>query len=110
VLDEIGYTPLQRDSATLLFDVVAARYRRRKPIILTSNKSWGKWGEIVPDRVMASAILDRLLHYSVTINISGDSYRLRQHREHGMLPSDRLGKEGSGGESVASKPANPLHS
>jgi DNA replication protein DnaC len=110
VLDEIGYTPLQRDSATLLFDVVAARYRRRKPIILTSNKSWGKWGEILPDRVMASAILDRLLHYSVTINISGDSYRLRQHREHGMLPSDRVGKEGSGGESVASKPANLLHS
>ena len=88
VLDEIGYTPLQPDSATLLFDVVAARYRRCKPIILTSNKSWGKWGEILPDRVMASAILDRLLHYSVTINISGDSYRLRQHREHRMLPSD----------------------
>lgn len=105
VLDEVGYTPLDREAATLLFDVIGARYRRRKPVILTSNKSWGKWGEIMPDRVMASAILDRLLHYSVTINISGESYRLRQHREHGTFPGDILGKEEGDAGSVASKPA-----
>ncbi|PIE51240.1 hypothetical protein CSA37_12575 [Candidatus Fermentibacteria bacterium] len=73
---------------------------------MTSNKSWCQWGEIIPDRVMATAILDRLLHYSVTINISGDSYRLRQHREFGPGYINRSGKEESGGESVAFRPAN----
>jgi len=106
VLDEIGYTPLDHDAATLLFDVIDIRYRKRKPIILTSNKSWGQWGEIIPDRVMATAILDRLLHYSVTINISGDSYRLRQHREFGLSYTTRSGKEESDGRSVAFRPAN----
>jgi len=104
-LDEIGYTPLDNEAATLLFDVIDIRYRKRKPIILTSNKSWGQWGEIIPDRVMATAILDRLLHYSVTINIAGDSYRLRQHREFGMGYINRSGKEERDGKSVAFKPA-----
>jgi DNA replication protein DnaC len=106
VLDEIGYTPLDHDAATLLFDVIDIRYRKRKPIILTSNKSWGQWGEIIPDRVMATAILDRLLHYSVTINISGDSYRLRQHREFGLSYTNRSGKEERDGRTVAFRPAN----
>ncbi len=105
VLDEVGYTPLDRDAATLLFDVIGTRYRRRKPVILTSNKSWGRWGEIMPDRIMATAILDRLLHYSVTINISGDSYRLRQHREHGLLSGGIPGREEGDAGCVASKPA-----
>ena len=104
-LDEIGYTPLDSDAATLLFDVIDIRYRKRKPIILTSNKSWGQWGEIIPDRVMATAILDRLLHYSVTVNIAGDSYRLRQHREFGLSYINRSEKEERNGESVAFKPA-----
>lgn len=109
ILDEIGYVTLDRESATLLFDLVSARYTRRKPIILTSNKSWGSWGEILPDRVMASAILDRLLHYSVTINIAGDSFRLLHHRQHGTFPGNNTGREESGAQCVAFKPANLSH-
>ena len=91
ILDEIGYTPLDRAEATFLFEVVAKRYDRRKPMIVTSNKSWGAWGEILPDQVMTAAILDRLLHRSVTVNIQGESYRLREHRKAGLspLPIDR---------------------
>jgi len=59
ILDEIGYTPLERPEATLLFEIVAKRYDRRKPMIVTSNKSWGAWGDILPDQVMTAAILDR---------------------------------------------------
>lgn len=86
VLDEVGYTPLERPEATFLFEVVAKRYDRKKPMIITSNKSWGAWGEILPDQVMTAAILDRLLHRSVTINIQGESYRLREHRKAGLSP------------------------
>ena len=87
ILDEIGYTPLDRPEATFLFEIVAKRYDRHKPMIVTSNKSWGAWGDILPDQVMTAAILDRLLHRSVTINIQGESYRLRQHRSAGLTPS-----------------------
>jgi DNA replication protein DnaC len=87
ILDEIGYTPLERPEATFLFEIVAKRYDRRKSMIVTSNKSWGAWGDILPDQVMTAAILDRLLHRSVTINIQGESYRLRQHRAAGLEPS-----------------------
>ena len=86
ILDEIGYTPLERPEATFLFELVAKRYERRKPIIVTSNKSWGAWGDILPDQVMTAAILDRLLHRSVTLNIQGESYRLREHRKAGLVP------------------------
>ena len=86
ILDEIGYTPLGRPEATFLFEVVAKRYERRKPMLVTSNKSWGAWGDILPDQVMTAAILDRLLHRSVTINIQGESYRLREHRKAGLAP------------------------
>ena len=87
ILDEIGYTPLERPEATFLFEVVAKRYDRSKSIIVTSNKTWGAWGEILPDQVMTAAILDRLLHRSVTVNIQGESYRLREHRKAGLVPS-----------------------
>ena len=96
ILDEIGYTPLERPEATFLFEVVAKRYQRQKSIIVTSNKSWGAWGEILPDQVMTAAILDRLLHRSVTLNIQGESYRLRQHRKAGLaLRPLEPGKEAS---------------
>ena len=86
ILDEIGYTPLERPEATFLFEVVAKRYDRAKSMVATSNKTWGAWGEILPDQVMTAAILDRLLHRSVTVNIQGESYRLRQHRKAGLAP------------------------
>ncbi len=87
VIDEVGYTPLERPEATFLFEIIAKRYQRQKSIIVTSNKSWGAWAEILPDQVMTAAILDRLLHRSVTINIQGESYRLRQHRKAGLVPA-----------------------
>jgi DNA replication protein DnaC len=94
ILDEVGYTPLERPEATFLFEVVAKRYDRRKSMIVTSNKSWGAWGEILPDQVMTAAILDRLLHRSVTLNIQGESYRLRQHRKAGLAPLPLLAQKG----------------
>ena len=94
ILDEIGYTPLDRPEATFLFEIVAKRYDRQKPMIVTSNKSWGAWGDILPDQVMTAAILDRLLHHSVTINIQGESYRLRQHRTTGLQPTPFTTKKG----------------
>ena len=93
VIDEVGYTKLDHDESVFFFDLVAMRYEKRKSIILTSNKSWGSWGDILPDRVMASAILDRLLHYSVTVNIQGESYRLREHRSIGRIFDQENRKE-----------------
>jgi DNA replication protein DnaC len=90
ILDEIGYLPLESADASFLFEVVSTRYERRKPIILTSNESYGQWGEIFPDTILATALLDRLLHHATTINIRGESYRLRHRRQSGLSGADRL--------------------
>lgn len=84
ILDEVGYLPLESADASFLFEVVSKRYELRKSIILTSNKSYGQWGEIFPDTVLATALLDRLLHHATTINIRGESYRLRHRRQSGL--------------------------
>lgn len=84
ILDEIGYLPLEMADATFLFEVVNKRYQAQKSIILTSNKSFGQWGEIFPDPVLAIALLDRLLHHATTLNIRGESYRLRHRRQAGL--------------------------
>jgi DNA replication protein DnaC len=76
IIDEIGYIPIDRHGANLFFQLVSRRYERGA-IILTSNQSLGAWGEVFGDPVIASAILDRLLHHSITVNIRGDSYRLK---------------------------------
>jgi DNA replication protein DnaC len=76
ILDEVGYFPLDKRAAQCLFQLVSRRYGRSS-IILTSNKSFNEWGDIFPDHVLASAILDRLLHQAVTVNIRGNSYRLK---------------------------------
>jgi DNA replication protein DnaC len=104
ILDEIGYTPRDRSEATFLFEVVAKRYDRRKPMVVTSNKSWGAWGDILPDQVMTAAILDRLLHRSVTINIQGESYRLREHRKAVLYP---LALDQKGGVNSPSDVSSP---
>ena len=88
VLDEVGYVPLERVDATFLFEVVSKRYEAHKSIILTSNKSYGTWDEIFPDAVLATALLDRLLHHSTTINIRGESYRLHHRRQAGFFPEN----------------------
>lgn len=84
ILDEMGYFPLDRLVAQFLFQLVSRRYQKGS-IILTSNKSYGEWGDIFADQVLAAAILDRLLHHSTTINIRGQSYRLREKRKAGVF-------------------------
>ena len=85
VLDELGFLPLEAADATFLFEVVNKRYQASKPIIVTSNKSFGQWGEIFPDSTLAVAVLDRLLHHATTVNIRGESYRLKHRREAGLV-------------------------
>jgi DNA replication protein DnaC len=84
ILDEMGYFPLDRVAAHFLFQLVSRRYRKGS-IILTSNKSFGEWGDIFTDQVLATAILDRLLHFSTTVNIRGQSFRLREKRKAGVF-------------------------
>ena len=93
VIDEMGYLPLDDLGATIFFQLVSARYERGS-IILTSNKSYGDWGSIFGDPIIATAILDRLLHHSTTVNIRGESYRLKERRRAGLLPrTDQQGQE-----------------
>ena len=82
ILDEIGYLPWDRKTAHLFFQVVANRYERASTIF-TSNKVYSEWGEVLGDPVLASAVLDRILHHSTTVNIKGESYRLRVRRKAG---------------------------
>lgn len=84
ILDEVGYLPLNREEASLFFRLLVRRYERAS-LILTSNKSFLDWGEIFNDQVLATAILDRLLHHATTVNIKGESYRLKEKRRAGIL-------------------------
>ncbi len=86
IIDEIGYLPIDPQGANLFFQLISRRYERG-PMVLTSNQSFGSWGDVFGDRVIASAILDRVLHHSVTVNIKGDSYRLREKLKAGLLKS-----------------------
>jgi DNA replication protein DnaC len=90
IVDEIGYLPLSQLEASLFFRLVARRYERAS-LIVTSNKSFLDWGETFNDPVIATAILDRLLHYSTTLNIKGESYRLKEKRRAGLLGRTALG-------------------
>src|SRR6202000_1842938 len=85
VIDEMGYLPLDDLGATIFFQLVSARYERGS-IILTSNKSYGEWGSVFGDPIIATAILDRLLPHSSTGNIRGESYRLKERRKAGLIP------------------------
>jgi DNA replication protein DnaC len=78
VVDEIGYLPVVPGGGNLFFQLVNARYEKGA-MILTSNRGFAEWGEVFGDPVVATALLDRLLHHAVVIQIEGASYRLRQH-------------------------------
>ncbi len=81
IVDEVGYLPLNASQAALLFEVVSQRYEHGS-IVLTNNKSFGQWAEVFSgDEVLASAILDRLLHHSHVISIRRESYRLKDKRK-----------------------------
>jgi hypothetical protein len=76
VIDELGYLPMDQESAHWIFEVVTRRYEKGS-IVLSSNRGFAEWGQVFADPVVASAILDRLLHHATVINIKGKSYRLR---------------------------------
>ena len=84
IIDELGYLPLEKNAATLFFQLVSRRYERAATMI-TTNRSVNEWGEIFGDSVVAAAILDRLLHHSQVLTIRGDSYRLKAKRESGLV-------------------------
>jgi DNA replication protein DnaC len=84
VVDEVGYIPFEPEAANLFFQLVSARYERAS-LIVTSNKPFGRWGEVFGDDVVAAAMIDRLVHHAEVISLKGDSYRLKD-RNLGRVP------------------------
>jgi hypothetical protein len=76
VIDEVGYIPFEPEAANLFFQLVSSRYERAS-LIVTSNKPFGRWGEVFGDDVVASAMIDRLVHHTEVVALKGDSYRLK---------------------------------
>ena len=84
IIDDLGYIRQTREEMEVVFTLLAERYERGS-VLITSNRSIGEWGAVFGDAVVATAILDRLLHHSHVITIRGDSYRLREKRRSGLL-------------------------
>jgi DNA replication protein DnaC len=84
IIDELGYLPLDTEGAKLFFELVSRKYENGS-IIVTSNRSFSEWDKIFTDSVLATAVLDRLLHHSTVINIRGKSYRLREKQKNGII-------------------------
>jgi DNA replication protein DnaC len=80
IVDEIGYLPVTTGGGNLFFQLVNARYEKGA-MIMTSNRGFAEWGDIFGDAVVATALLDRLLHHAVVFQIEGSSYRMRQHAD-----------------------------
>ena len=85
VVDEVGYIPFEPEAANLFFQLVSSRYERAS-LIVTSNKPFGRWGEVFGDDVVAAAMIDRLVHHAEVIALKGDSYRLKD-RDLGRVPT-----------------------
>ena len=81
IIDEIGYLPMDIQGANLFFQLIARRYEKASTIF-TSNKTFSQWNDVFADVTIASAILDRVLHHCTVINIKGESYRLKERKEH----------------------------
>ena len=86
VIDEVGYIPFEAEAANLFFQLVSSRYERAS-VIVTSNKPFGRWGEVFGDAVVAAAMIDRLVHHAEVVSMKGDSYRLKG-RDLGKVPGD----------------------
>jgi DNA replication protein DnaC len=84
VVDEVGYIPFESEAANLFFQLVSSRYERAS-LIVTSNKVFGRWGEVFGDDVVAAAMIDRLVHHAEVLALKGDSYRLKD-RDLGRVP------------------------
>ncbi len=92
IIDEIGYLPMSREQANLFFQVVARRYERGS-MILTSNLTFGSWDSaFAGDGVLTVAMLDRILHHSIIVNINGESFRLKDKRKAGILAKAANGR------------------
>ncbi len=85
VIDEVGYIPFEPEAANLFFQLVSSRYERAC-LIVTTNKPFGRWGEVFGDDVVAAAMIDRLVHHAEVIALKGDSYRLKD-RDLGRVPA-----------------------
>ena len=85
VVDEVGYIPFEPEAANLFFQLVSSRYERAS-LIVTSNKPFGRWGEVFGDDIVAAAMIDRLVHHADVVNLKGDSYRLK-NRDLGRIPT-----------------------
>jgi DNA replication protein DnaC len=91
IVDEVGYIPFEAEAANLFFQLVSSRYERAS-LIVTSNKPFGRWGEVFGDDVVAAAMIDRLVHHAEVISMKGDSYRLK-NRDLGRVPAARTDNE-----------------
>ncbi|WP_329094680.1 IS21-like element helper ATPase IstB [Streptomyces sp. NBC_01439] len=85
VVDEVGYIPFEAEAANLFFQLVSNRYERAS-VIVTSNKPFGRWGEVFGDETVAAAMIDRLVHHAEVHSLKGDSYRMKG-RELGRVPT-----------------------
>jgi DNA replication protein DnaC len=85
IVDEVGYIPFEPEAANLFFQLVSSRYERAS-LIVTSNKVFGRWGEVFGDDVVAAAMIDRLVHHAEVVALKGDSYRLKD-RDLGRTPT-----------------------
>ena len=86
VVDEVGYIPFEPEAANLFFQLVSSRYERAS-LIVTSNKAFGRWGEVFGDEVVAAAMIDRLVHHADVVALKGDSYRLK-NRDLGRVHTE----------------------
>lgn len=80
ILDEIGYTPIEKKEANLFFNLISELYEKNS-VIITSNKSFDHWAEMLGDQIMTTALLDRLLHHAKIFSLDGESYRIKQRKE-----------------------------
>jgi len=85
IIDEVGYIPFEAEAANLFFQLVSSRYEQAS-LIVTSNKPFGRWGEVYGDDVVAAAMSDRLVHHAEVVSLKGDSYRLKD-RDLGRVPA-----------------------
>ena len=116
IVDEVGYIPFEPEAANLFFQLVSARYERAS-LIVTSNKPFGRWGEVFGDDVVAAAMIDRLVHHAEVISLKGDSYRLRnraprpgprrQTRHLTTHPSERVHRGGQHDRHPVDPPVRP---
>jgi DNA replication protein DnaC len=84
IVDQIGYIPFEQDAANLFFQLVSSRYKHAS-LILTSNLSFARWGDVFEDQVVASAMIDRIVHHAEVVTLKGCGYRLRKHQIESLL-------------------------